>query len=334
MFDMRRRQFITLLGSAAAAWPLTARAQQPAPRRIGVLVPGGENDPEYQARMAAFNAALRRHGWIVGSNVSIDYRWAAGDSGRMDIAASELHQLAPDVIFTNGTGATAALQRHNRGVPIVFAVVSDPIGDGFVSSLARPDGNITGFSTFDPEIGGKWLELLKEIAPTARRVGLLFNPKTAPGGGSFFLHPLFDSVARRFGFETTSIPVQDTTAIEASIVGLSGQPNSALVVMPDSFTTAHREIIVGLTNRHRLPAIYPFRVFGTAGGLMVYGIDVLDLNRRAATYVDRILKGERPADLPVQTPTKFELIINLKTAKSLALEVPPTLLARADEVIE
>jgi putative ABC transport system substrate-binding protein len=201
--------------------------------------------------MSAFNDALRRHGWIVGSNVNIDYRWAAGYSRRMDAAASELNQLAPDVILTNGTGATAALQRHNREISIVFAVVSDPIGDGFVSSLAQPGGNITGFSTFDPEIGGKWLKLLKETAPATRRVGLLFNPKTAPEGGSFFLHPLFDGVARRFGLETISLPVQDTTAIEASIAELSIQPNSALVVMPDSFTIAHREIIVGLINLKR-----------------------------------------------------------------------------------
>jgi putative tryptophan/tyrosine transport system substrate-binding protein len=332
---MKRRQFITLLGGVAAAWPLAVRAQQPERvRRIGVLVPGGENDPEYQARMAAFNDALRRHGWIVGANLRIDYRWAAGDPGRMNAYAGDLLQLAPDVIFTNGTGATSALQRQTRGIPIVFAVVSDPIGDGFVRSLAQPGGNITGFSTFDPEIGGKWLELLKEISPATTRVGLLFNPKIAPGGGSFFLRPFFDAAARSFAVESISMPVQDTTAIEAAIVGLSTKPNSALVVMPDSFTIAHREVIIGFANRHRLPAVYPFRVFGAGGGLMVYGVDVIDLNRRAATYVDLILKGEKPTDLPVQQPTKFEFVINLKTAKALGIEVPPTLLARADEVIE
>jgi putative ABC transport system substrate-binding protein len=325
---MKRREFITLLGGAAVAWPIGAYAQQ---RRIAVLVPGRENDPEYQSRTAAFVSGLRQHGWIAGPNLTADYRWGGGDPNLMNDYAKELLQLAPAVVFTNGTAATAALQRHNKtSTAIVFAVVSDPVGDGFVQSFSHPGGNITGFSTFDPDIGGKWLELLQEAYPATQRVGVLFNPKTAAGGGSLFMRPN----ASRFAIETIPTPAQEPAAIEVAIKELAGTPNSALVVMPDSFMIAHRELIIGVANGLRLPAIYPFRVFGTAGGLMVYGVDVIDLNLRAASYVHRILNGEKPADLPVQAPTKFEFIINLKTAKSLGLDLPPRLLARADEVIE
>jgi putative ABC transport system substrate-binding protein len=303
-------------------------------RRIGILVPGEESDPEYERRIGAFREGLQQFGWSIGKNMQIDYRWAAGNPDRMNAFASELIQFGPDVIFTNGTGPTAALQRQTRSVPIVFAVVSDPIGDGFVSSLAHPGGNITGFSTFDPEIGGKWLGLLKEFVPTTARVGLLFNPKTAPGGGSFFRHPSFEAAARSLDIQPTQLPVQSSSDIDEAIAKIASDSKSALIVSPDTFTTRYRDVIIGGANRHRLPAIYPFRVFAEAGGLMVYGVEVVDLNRRAASYVDRILKGERAADLPVQAPTRFEFVINLKIAKGLGLEVPPMLLARADEVIE
>jgi ABC-type uncharacterized transport system substrate-binding protein len=243
-------------------WPVAARAQQ---RRIAVLVPGRENDPEYQARTAAFVSGLRQHGWVPGPSLAADYRWGGGDPILIDKYAKELLQLAPAVVFTNGTAATTALQRNNStNVPIVFAVVSDPIGDGFVQSFSHPSGNITGFSTFDPDIGGKWLELLQEAYPTTKRVGVLFNPKTAAGGGSLFTR------SSRFAIETIPTPVHDPAAIEAAINELSSTPNSALVVIPDSFMIAHRELIIQAANGRRLPAIYPFRVFGTSGGLMVF----------------------------------------------------------------
>ena len=332
---MRRREFLGTLGGNVICWPLLARAQQQSGmRRIGVLLPGRDSDPEYQARFLAFNEALKEHGWIIGRNVQIDQRWAAGDPDRIKAYAKELVEITPDVIFANGTGPTAALHKLNRPIPIVFAVVSDPLGDGFVDNLAHPGGNITGFSTFDPEIGGKWLQLLREISPGTTRVALLFNPKTAPGGGSFFLRPIVEAAARSFGIEVIAAPAQTRTEIETAIATLGRASNGALLVMPDTFTIANREVIIGMVNKHRLPAIYPFRVFAEAGGLVVYGVDVIDLNRRAASYVHRILKGEKPADLPVQTPTKFELLINLKAAKVIGLEMPGTLLARADEVID
>jgi putative ABC transport system substrate-binding protein len=328
---MKRREFITLLGGAAAAWPLAASAQQlERMRRIGVLMGTAENDPEAPQRVAAFRDALAKLGWSEGRNVAIDFRWAAGDPVRMRALAKELIGATPDIVVAESTPATAALRQESSTTPIVFFAVANPVGSGFVASLPRPGRNITGFTNFEPAMGGKWLELLKEIAPRVLRVAAIFNPRTHSGQ----YWQSMESAAPTFAVELAKSPVHEAGEIERAVKALADQPYGSLIVMPDAFTLAHRDLIVALSARHRLPSIYPFRVFPRTGGLISYGNDLVEGYRNAASYVDRILKGEKPADLPVQAPTKYELVINLKTAKALGLDVPPTLLARADEVIE
>jgi putative ABC transport system substrate-binding protein len=331
---MRRRQFVTLLGGAAAAWPLAVRAQQgERMRRIGALIGGAETDPESRARVAALREGLEQRGWSEGRNLRIDYRWASADSDRIRAFAAELVATAPEAIFAHTTPATTRLLEATRNIPIVFASVSDPVGDGIVASFARPGGNVTGFTNVEASIGGKWLEILKELSPAVARVGFLFNPATSPGGGSYFLRP-FEAAAPLFNVQPISTPVEDVVDIERAVAPLAVGANGGLIVNSDVFTTRHRAAIIAAAARHRVPAIYPFAYFAADGGLAAYGTDVRDLWRRAASYIDRILRGEKPADLPVQAPTKFELVINLKTAKALSLNIPAMLLARADEVIE
>jgi putative ABC transport system substrate-binding protein len=331
---MKRRQFITLLGGAAAAWPLAVRAQQgERMRRIGALIGGAETDPESRARVAALREGLEQRGWSEGRNLRIDYRWASADSDRIRAFAAELVATAPEAIFAHTTPATTRLLEATRNIPIVFASVSDPVGDGIVASFARPGGNVTGFTNVEASIGGKWLEILKELSPAVARVGFLFNPATSPGGGSYFLRP-FEAAAPLFNVQPISTPVEDVVDIERAVAPLAVGANGGLIVNSDVFTTRHRAAIIAAAARHRVPAIYPFAYFAADGGLAAYGTDVRDLWRRAASYIDRILRGEKPADLPVQAPTKFELVINLKTAKALSLNIPAMLLARADEVIE
>lgn len=325
---MRRREFVTLLGGSAAAWPLAARAQSASKVwRIGLLMTIAETEPEAQARLTSFRAGLQQLGWKEGDNIRIDYRFAAGDPERVRSSAAELVSLAPDVILANGTAILSALRQATQSIPIVFVLVPDPVGDGFVASLARPGGNLTGITNFEFPMGGKWVEFLKEIAPHLSNVALIFNPETAPYARHFLR-----SVA--LGAEATLVPVRNDLEIERALETVARKSNSGLIIVPDLFTSGHRELIVALAARHRLPAIYPFRFFVANGGLLSYGVDTLDLFRRSASFVDRILKGDKPSDLPVQAPTKFELVINLKTAKALGLDVPQTLLARADEVIE
>jgi putative ABC transport system substrate-binding protein len=329
---MKRREFISLLGGAAAAWPLAVRAQQgERVRRIGVLMNLAADDPEAPARLAAFAQGLGEFGWNVGRNVRIDYRWGAGDAERIGKEAAELVALAPDVILSSGSPSVAALQRATGSVPIVFVQVVDPVGSGFVESLARPGGNITGFSVFEYGISGKWLELLKEIAPRVTQVAVLRDLALASGSGQL---GAIQSVAPSLGVELRPIGVGDAGAIERAVAAFARSANGGVIVTGSTLTTVHRELIVTLAARHRLPAVYPFRFFVAAGGLISYGPNSVDPYRRSARYVDRILKGEKPADLPVQAPTKYELVINLKAAKVLGLTVPETLLARADEVIE
>jgi putative ABC transport system substrate-binding protein len=329
---MRRREFITLLGGAVAAWPLLARAQQDERmRRVGVLMNLPAEDAEGQTRVAAFVAGLRESGWTDGRNVRIDTRWGAGDADRFRRYAGELVALAPDVILSSGTPSAAALQQATRNVPIVFVQAVDPVGSGFVENLARPGGNMTGFSVFEYGISGKWLELLKEISPRVTRAAILRDLALGYGSGQL---GAIQSVAASLGVELSPLDVRDTGAIERALAAFARFSNGGLIVTASASALVHRELITTLAARHRLPAVYPFRYFTTSGGLISYGPDSIEPFRRAAGYVDRILKGEKPADLPVQAPTKYELVINLKTAKALGLEVPPMLLARADEVIE
>ena len=331
---MRRREFITLLGGAAAAWPLAARAQQSDEvRRIGVLMGFAESDPVVQAYLVAFREGLQKLGWAEGRNIRIDTRWATPrDAEARQRFAKELVALQPDLILSHNTPTTAALLQQTRTISIVFAVVSDPVGSGFVASFPRPGGSVTGFTNIEPTMAGKWLELLKEIAPRVKRVVLLFNPATAPYA-EYYLNP-FKAAAASFAVEAIAAPVHNTSELESVIATLARAPNGGLVVMTDSFLVAHRAEITSLAARKRLPAVYPFRSFTEVGGLLSYGNDLTDNFRRAATYADRILKGAKPADLPVQAPTKYVLTINLKTAKELGLDVPLLLQQRADEVIE
>jgi ABC-type uncharacterized transport system substrate-binding protein len=328
---MNRREFITLLGGSAVAWPLAAQAQQGgAMRRIGVLMNLAADDPEASVRFAAFLQGLQELGWAIGRNMSIDTRWGAGDIERYRRYAAELVALEPDVILAGGA-ATGPLQQATRKVPIVFAAVVDPVGAGLVASLARPGGNTTGFTQFEYGISAKWLELLKQIAPRVMRVAVLRDPTIGAGIAQF---AAMQSVAPSLGVELQPADVRGTDEIERAVKAFAGGSNGGLIITSSTLAIVHRELIITLAARHRLPAVYPSRLFITIGGLAAYGPDSIDLYRRAAGYVDRILKGERPADLPVQASTKYELAINLKTAKALGLEVPPTLLARADEVIE
>jgi putative tryptophan/tyrosine transport system substrate-binding protein len=331
---IRRREVIITLCGVAAASPLAAQAQQSdRVRRIGVLMGYAESDLEAQAHIAAFREELQKLGWTEGRNTQIDTRWAAPDDAEsMRRFAKELVALQPDLILSNTTPTTTALLQQTRTIPIVFAIVADPIGSGFVASFARPGGNVTGFIFTEPTMAGKWLELLKEIAPRITRAAMLFNPTSATYA-EYWLKP-FKAAAPSFAVEAIAAPVRDRSELETVIAAQAREPNGGLIVMPDSFTDAHRVEITSLAARYRLPAVYPFRFFAEVGGLLSYGVDRTDNFRRAAAYVDRILKGEKPAELPVQAPTKYELVINLKTAKALGLEVPPTLLALADEVIE
>jgi ABC-type uncharacterized transport system substrate-binding protein len=314
---MRRREFITLLGGAAAAWPLAARAQQPERmRRIGVLIPLAESDPEARSVVAAFVPGLHELGWMDGRNVRIDYRWAGGDAQRIQSFAKELVELKPDLIVARSSPVVAALLQQTRTIPIVFWQVIDPVSQGFVTNLARPGGNVTGFTTFEPAMGSKWLEVLKEVAPGVTRFALLFNPDTAPYV-EIFLNSV-DAASRSFAVTVIKASVRDAGEIERSIARFSTEPSGGMIVMPDAFTLFHRELIIQLAARHLLPTIYPFRYFAVAGGLLTYGTDSIDAVRRTASYADRILKGANPGDLPVQAPTKYELVINLKTAKASA----------------
>ena len=329
-----RRAFITLLGGAAvAAWPLVARAQQPGRiRRIGVLVLNSEGDPQGRARALALEQELEKLGWKAGSNLQIDYRWGVSEPGRAQSATNELLRLNPDVILAQSIDAARAAKQATHDVPIVFTGVSEPVALGLVAGLAHPGGNITGFTNFEPSVATKWLELLKQIAPQVRHVALLFNPDATPAAPLFLSS--IEAVAAKFAIETTNTTVHRPAEIEASIAELGSKAGSGFVVIPDTFLTSQRALILAAAARYRLPAVYPFDFFTRDGGLLSYGPDTLDQFRRSATYLDRILRGQRPADLPVQQPVKYEFIINLKTAKALGLEVPPTLLAIADEVIE
>ena len=330
MSVIRRREFITLL-EGAAAWPLAARAQQPGRvYRVGILAGQPEGDPENAARLAAFRLALGKFGWSEGRNLLIDIRWGAGDPDRMRVLAKELNRLAPDIVVSESTPATAALRQEIPNVPIVFSRVANPVGAGFAASLASPGGNITGFTNFEPSMGGKWLELLKEVAPRVARIAAIFNPETHSGQYWQSIEAAAPSLAVTF----TRAPVRDAAEIERAIEAFARDPNGGLLVMPDSFTLTHRELIVALAERRRLPSIYPYRVFPASGGLLSYGVDQVEIFRRIAAYVDRILRGANPGELPIEGPTKFELAVNLKTAKALGLEVPWFLQQRADEVIE
>jgi putative tryptophan/tyrosine transport system substrate-binding protein len=331
---MRRRDFVRAIVGLATAWPLTLRAQQTKPkvmRRVAALMPNSANDPVAQNRNAAFLQALQQLGWTVGQNVQIDYRWAAGSADDTRKYAAELVALAPDVIFASGSGAVEPLRRATRTVPIGFVLVADPVGAGFVSSLARPGGNVTGFTIFDYGIAAKWLALLKEIAPNTTRAAVLRDPAILAGIGQW---ATIESASSSVGIEVSPINLVDAGEMESALAAFARSPNTGLILTGNTLALIHRDLIIALAARYRLPAVYFDRQFVAAGGLISYGTDTVEEFRLAATYVDRILKGEKPADLPVQTATKYELAINLKTAKALGLDVSSSLLARADEVIE
>ena len=328
---MHRRDFITLLSGAAAVWPLAVRAQQPErARHLGMLTVLGPDDVEGQVRTTVFDQALQQFGWTIGRDLKIEVRQVGGDTDRMRRYAAELVALAPDVIVSIGSVAVAPLQQATRTIPIVFINVPDPVGAGFVQSMARPGGNITGFSNFEYSMSGKWAELLKQVAPNVTRALVFRDPTSAAGIGQF---AAVRSVAQSLGVELTPLNVRDIDEIERNVVAFTRSGNGGAIVTAGG-TAAHRELIIGLAARHKLPSVYPYRYYAVDGGLITYGPNTLDPVRRAAGYVDRILKGEKPADMPVQAPTKYELIINLKTAKALGLTLPQSLLATADEVIE
>ena len=335
MFDPRRREFITLLGGAATAWPLAARAQQGERVRRLVAMMGGRNadtDPEGRAWFVAFRKALEDLGWVEGRNFRADYRWPSGDIDRIEVIAKEFIDLKPDVMLAGNTPSVLALLRQTRTIPIVFTNLSDPVGTGVVENLARPGANATGFTAYEYSLAGNWLEILKEVAPAVTRVVVLFNPETAPYARYYL--SVIETSAPAFGVTVNGASIHSISEMEIAIEAEARMPGTGLIVLPDSFTFTHRAQQIAATARHRLPAIYALRGQALDGGLLSYGPDTVDLYRRAASYVDRILKGEKPADLPVQNPTKYELLINLKTARALGIEIPPTLLARADEVIE
>jgi putative tryptophan/tyrosine transport system substrate-binding protein len=331
-FDqLRRREFITLLGSAAAAWPVAARGQQwDRMRRVGILMNLAADDPVSKARATAFAQGLQDLKWIDGQNVQIVYRWAAGKADLFDRYAAELVALAPDVIVPSGGAAVSPVLNATRTIPVVFVIAPDPVGNGYVASLSRPGGNATGFMMFEYNLAAKWVELLKEIAPNVKRVGVL-RDASIHGIGQF---AVIQSAAPSVGADVTPISLRDAAEIERDITALAQAGNAGLIVTAAPAAPGHRNLIIGLATRHKLPAVYVERLFALAGGLISYGTDFVDQYRRTASYIDRILKGEKPADLPVQAPTKYDLVVNLKTAKALGLDVPPTVLARADEVIE
>ena len=333
--QLKRREFIALLGGAAAAWPFTAQAQSPDRnriRRIGVLTFSSENDPEGTGHIAAFREGLQGLGWTDGRNIRIDIRWTSGEVGPMQTFAKELVGLQPDVFLAISTPAVKAALNETRTVPIVFTQVTDPVAQGLVESLERPGGNITGITIFEPEIGGKWLQVLKEIAPMTARAAVIFNPNTAPYYRLYMRS--IEAAAVALGVKVLEAPVQSRAEIETAIAMLAREPGGGVITMSDLFPVVHRDLIIALTARYRLPAVYFLRSLVTDGGLISYGVDLTDMQRRAATFVDRILKGAKPADLPVELPTKFALVINQTTAKTLGLNIPLTLLTRADEVIE
>jgi putative ABC transport system substrate-binding protein len=330
---MKRREFIALVGGTAVTWPRAARAQQPEQmRRIGVLMSYAESDREGQVLVTEFQKGLQKLGWAEGRNIRFDYRWAALDAKLMQRFAKELTALRPDLIFSHNTPTTAAMLQYTRTIPIIFAVVADPVGSGFVESLPQPGGNVTGFINLEPTMAGKWLELLKEIAPRVNRVAFLFHPETATYA-EVYLKP-FKTAAVSFALEAIAAPVHDISELESIVAAQAREPKGGLIAMPDSFLNAHRTEITSLATRYGLPAVYPYRFFTEVGGLLSYGSDQPDNFRRAAIYADRILRGAKPNELPVQIPFKFELVINLKTAKALGLDVPFLLQQRADDVIE
>ena len=335
MFEMRRREFITLLGGAATALPLAARAQTPdVTKRIGVLSPYPESDKAIQAQLALFRSALEQLGWSEGHNLRIDYRWAGGDMDRLPQLGRELVELRPNALFVAATPGAVAAMHATRTIPIVFVVVSDPVGDGLVASIAHPGGNVTGFTNgLEQAIGGKWIEILREIAPSVTRFGIMYNPRTAPGGGAYYMG-LIKRAADTLQVGIIPTLIENADGIDAAFQTLARQADGGLLVVPDATTTANRAQIVALAARLRVPAIYPFRFFSEEGGLVSYGIEVGDVYRRAAAYIDRILRGATPAELPVQAPTKFDLVINLKTAKALGITVPLIMQMTADAVIE
>jgi putative tryptophan/tyrosine transport system substrate-binding protein len=328
---MKRREFVTLLGGLAAAWPLTARASERM-ARIGVLMGIGENDPEAGPRVEALEAGFHELGWVKGRNLALDYRWTAGDPDRTQRLAKEIVELKPDLIVVHSTPAVKALRQLTTSIPMVFVLIADPIGSGFVQNLSHPGGNITGFMNVDAPMASKWLELIVEIAPKTRQVALIYNPNTA----SFYKEFLrtFDTAAPKFNVRGISKPVTDAAAIEGAMKELGQLPDVALFVLPDVFVQVHRTLIIKLAEQYRLPAIYPYRFFPTSGGLLSYGIDTIIVFRQAAGYADKILKGKTPNELPVQAPLAFKLIVNLKAANAIGLKIPESFLLRADEVIE
>jgi putative ABC transport system substrate-binding protein len=330
---LKRRDFIKLLGGAAVAWPRTVRAQGMGARRIGVLMELAADEPQARSNVAALQRALYKLGWSQGSNLAIDYRWAPDDPVLVWKYAKELVELRPEVIVAQSSTVVATLLGRTRNIPIVFVSISDPVGEGFVASFAHPGGNVTGFTNFDSSMTGKWVELLKDIAPEITRVGFLFNPQATACGGSYFLAPV-DAAASALKVKAVMALIHDDDEIEAAFAALAREPGAGAVLLPDIFTVAHHLLVVTLAERYRVPTVYGYRFMAQRGGLMSYGVDVDNLFERAATYVDRILNGAKPADLPVQAPTKFELAVNQKIAKALGLTIPPMLLAIADEVIE
>jgi putative ABC transport system substrate-binding protein len=329
---MRRREFIRLLGGTLAAQAIPANAQELRVRTVGVLT-GFANDAEAKARVKAFEQGLEREAWSVAQNLRIEYRYAEGDSARMQALAKELVELKPDCVLGQSTPVTSVLMQATRTIPIVFVAVSDPIGSGFVASMARPGGHITGFTVLHASIAGKYLEILKEMVPQLARVAIMYNPNSVPDAGKFFSHPFIES-ATKLKVRPITAEVHDPSEIENTIVKLGKDSGSGLILVPDNFMSVHRDLIISLTAQFRIPAIYPYRYFAEAGGLVSYGVHAIDQFRRASEYVSRILRGAKPADLPVQAPTKFELVINLRTAKDLGLVIPRILLAGADQVIE
>jgi ABC-type uncharacterized transport system substrate-binding protein len=330
---VNRRAFISLLGGAATAWPLAARAQQAeSTRRLGVLMPFEAQDPFGREIISALREGLKERGWADGRNIRVDERWIAGNDERRSAYAAELVRSSPDVIFACYAGQLTALLRETRTIPIVFVGVSDPVAAGYVESFARPGGNVTRFVFFEPSMVGKWLGVLKEVAPALSPIGFMVNPETSPHYGNYFA--VFTNTAPKFKVEPIRCFVRQTTEIEEQIEALARQPDSGLLVAPDTFTALHRQLIAAIAARHRVPAVYSFRNAVLDGGLMSYGPDQIDVVRRSGSYIDRIVRGERPAELPIQAPVKFELVINMKAANALGLDIPPTLLARADEVIE
>jgi ABC-type uncharacterized transport system substrate-binding protein len=330
---MRRRTFLAFLSGAALAPPRPSLAQVRRVRHIGVLLPYLESDLEAQAEVAGLKRGLQQLGWTDGSNARIDIRWATGELKRIRVSAKELVAEKPDVILCRATPVAHALQQETSTIPIVFVNVSDPVGSGFAASVARPGGNLTGFTNVEASLGGKWVEVLKEVTPRMARIAVVFDPRSSPGGGSFYMR-LIQDAARSIVAEVVAAPFHNDADIERTLESFARSPNGGVVVLPDTATNNYRKSIIAQTTRFRLPAVYPYRFFVAEGGLASYGIDVVDAYRQAASYVDRILRGEKAGELPVQAPVKFELAINLKTAKALGIEIPPMLLGRADDVID